>query len=666
MDPSILKTLYESTEYVVDKLINEPDYNYFNNAIQKDLLNKNWQELVSSQKSHEKDYSLMILNNEARLVFLLFNYHLPTSDNPFEKLDKNYINSPHYFPDIEFLIDYAHHELDSIILEILCKKQILRKTQITNMVHRLFALTSSLFFPPLAEIPSKQKPQFKTLYRIHKDLFDEHYQFIPQSGNQDKMQITDKFLQEAIDNFELNKQLLLKSDHTTTRKARSSIFLRDKFNRFTQNFFLLETSQFSQDKFKNSCFCNFNNFNLHKAAYVFGSALQKFHMGILVDGNANYQDYDNRNNFGEENFHILFNKVVLMLIEERIRLGIVFMADCMLVIELDENPQPTIIHNMDGPMCQISCSMRCFKYSEARYGIPCLFMIIVHDHFLKVQNREIQEIPFQPIRITPKDKTANHKWQMEFLKSELESKFVNYVPNESGDYVHQVYPSIIIPDSCSAVMQKFNYRELDHYFKDENFSEAFAAADKYPTRHYYGYSLDFGKNFDSYFFGNYMISLFFIPPCRSTGLFARGSFLKKYALILKVFISEVGLGLLLDEIKPYASEGVKQFELLTIGLQQQDDKVFFYSIFKSKNGAPIKPIGYSESRNDITSIHNNEQLLRSSDLKNYNHCLSSFQNMKYDRRRTQNLRELEKECAERMKKHIVEGDSMQAIKKIKR
>ncbi|KAK6199444.1 uncharacterized protein RJT21DRAFT_121775 [Scheffersomyces amazonensis] len=172
--------------------------------------------------------------------------------------------------------------------------------------------------------------------------------------------------------------------------------------------------------------------------------------------------------------------------------------------------------------------MKCFRFSESKYSVSCLIMMLIKDYLANINKEYEHHVVrlFDKLQMTEQDKVMNERCQAEFAYLEFASKHINYHQNDKGDYIHNIYPSIIIPQN--------SYKVLDQ-MRDRNFECS------YHFRHVYPYFVsEFGHchiyksrycptDTKYYTFTNH----------QSRGLLSKNSFLKAYSHTLRVFLSEI-------------------------------------------------------------------------------------------------------------------------------
>ncbi|KAK6461042.1 hypothetical protein DFJ63DRAFT_336958 [Scheffersomyces coipomensis] len=215
-----LKDLYDediinkSTRFVIDHLINDPDYNYFNNTIQNEEQERVWEDLNKSPKVNDDNFNFDLTLERRKLIFLVFSFHNISTSNYCRYFDKKYISSTGYKNDILEVI-----EMGKLILSKFKTNEI----PITITVTNLFGVSWCLKLPmPLRisdeikyddkqkdpAVTSKKENLFLTNQFSYIDLFESHFQVEPQIKVVNDSEIPEAYLNDISANFRINKTLL--------------------------------------------------------------------------------------------------------------------------------------------------------------------------------------------------------------------------------------------------------------------------------------------------------------------------------------------------------------------------------------------------------------------------------------------------------------------------
>ncbi|KAK6463480.1 hypothetical protein DFJ63DRAFT_120656 [Scheffersomyces coipomensis] len=121
--------LAKSSRFVIDKLYNDANYNYFNNAETYEDWNNEWRKV----KKDTIELSLLE-RNRTRLVFWSFNYHVISIQNPYKDFDIEYISGEYCQGDLTHLMKSAEYFFGGVDDDF---RNVLREQHENESVHVL-------------------------------------------------------------------------------------------------------------------------------------------------------------------------------------------------------------------------------------------------------------------------------------------------------------------------------------------------------------------------------------------------------------------------------------------------------------------------------------------------------------------------------------------------
>ncbi|KAK6205684.1 uncharacterized protein RJT21DRAFT_118209, partial [Scheffersomyces amazonensis] len=465
------RILNESTKFVVHRLINEPNYNYFYDPAEKELFDQSWKHLIDNQNTD--DFFQHLHNNRSRLVLLVFNYHLITPDNYYLRFDKEYISSKQYRSDVSEVIK------EGITVSVNMAEEILKGTEyisqkgtIISAVSNLFSL-SSLFSVPMPALSymesqnlAEESPNIGKLItnRYTDNFFDTHFQVIPNPIEEVERGIDNESLQQKFINFRIDKDALLQQNVSLDQNFK----LRENWDRhqvsnYNEFYSLLPAFVLSNLSLIQTGDLSWYNLSSTLCTNVLSisKSHQKDMICFQIEPCGIAKAYENKYDSNNLKFHELFNRIFHLLVKCNSRIGFAFDMESMLVIQIDlKNPSPTRIKSIDGSVKQLNFHMRCFKHSDSKYSIASIFMILTSFYFNNVQKKDRHSIQnlSNALLSNAADKEENDMWVLDFFKQERESNLSNYIQSSTGSYVHRDYPMIIIPRGTFEVIKDIRFK----------------------------------------------------------------------------------------------------------------------------------------------------------------------------------------------------------------
>ncbi|KAK6202375.1 uncharacterized protein RJT21DRAFT_118391 [Scheffersomyces amazonensis] len=461
-----LNAIQRSTEFVLTKLIEEPSYNFFNDPIQKQILNESWNTLIA-RLPDAIDEESKLERNLQKLAFKICNYHVIIPETTI--LDEDFVLSKKYKDDHFKIIGEVSEE----IVNFYDKSQHVDNDLVLRYVLKLFALCCCISVPQprfrvileqneidkkdsIADNPPSTLSMSK--YNNCSSTSKIHFKIVPRC---DEEKFSNESLEKMFDKFKIDKDVLRRihtplSDNNYPGPGDVNGYIcyyllypliRTTFARLRY----IRNSSLKESKYKNEV-----TINGVRNIYRYGTFFLLKDKGIF---NAFENRNDKQNNAA---FLKLADQVIYNLKVNESRIGFAIDVDCVLIVDINVDSsfynKPNKIETIDEVVCEVPCSMRCFRFSESKYNVFCLLMMLLYDYFTCVNQTQLGCIDdfFKELELTESDISDNESWKKRFAELDWDSKYSNYHQNENGDYTHNLYPSIIFPQRAYKEIEIFN------------------------------------------------------------------------------------------------------------------------------------------------------------------------------------------------------------------
>ncbi|KAK6199531.1 uncharacterized protein RJT21DRAFT_121913 [Scheffersomyces amazonensis] len=553
-------TIKESTKFVIQKLINETNYNYFNDPIEKENINKEWQRLIEKLPEPVDEESKLEINRR-QLAFKICNFHIIVPENTI--LDEEYIVSHQYMEDLLIVNDLVRDEVMHYVRNNnLYKPTSIDRDLIELSVDNLFSISRSVSVPiprfkinsnneidpniyesilsPTSIIPIDYPPTSYRESSRHSRLSSSNYTLkshtfltllqIKAISNENNF--ADNSLKMNFDKLIIDKAALQTMKPFVFRiPRRDELYFSYEgiVSTYIHHFILHAVMHFFHDdespkRYQSPCL----NSN---CSISYNPDNHEFNVPFDIKDQGVFEAYQNRNNqLKDTGFHELINEAIYNCLYCKSHIGFVIDMDCVLVVEIDVGASTRMgrVDSIDGGEYQLPCNIRCLRFSDSKYNLTIILMMLIKDYFDNVNTHKEDQVErlFDTLRLTRQDIVDMKKWQHDFVYLEWASKFSHYHQIENGDYAHNIYSYIIIPKEC--------YEEVHHIKYDvEDLNEA-----------------DFNTNCPEFCFETYtyfqvdrldgtMVLKVYNPYVVSERLLCNRQFLESYSIALRSFLYEV-------------------------------------------------------------------------------------------------------------------------------
>ncbi|KAK6199534.1 uncharacterized protein RJT21DRAFT_47853 [Scheffersomyces amazonensis] len=540
-------SIKSSTKLVTEKLRNEPDHNYFNSPTEKKKFNDELKRLMEKLPKPVDEESKLEINRR-KLAFKICHFYVIVPENTI--LDEDYIVSKHYVDDLSMAIEFVHDEAMHSFPEEVENENKSVKESIKLCIKRLLSLSHSLSLPipklinstnkrdleidtsvpsPTSYRQSSRNPKLASSNYTSRSIFHSHLNIRAIS---DETKFADDALKTMFDKLIIDKAALESMKPIVFRIPRidDDIPLNELDISVYISSYILDTIACILDKkFKSQLWIN------PKVIADFGIRIKKdnhdFQVPFEIKTKGIFAAYQNRNNqLKDTAFHELINEAIYNCLYCKSHIGFVIDMDCVLVVEIDVGDSTRMgrVDSIDGGEYQLPCNIRCLRFSDSKYNLTIILMMLIKDYFDNVNTHKEDQVErlFDTLRLTSQDIVDMKKWQHDFVYLEWASKFSHYHKIENGDYAHNIYSYIIIPKEC--------YEEVHHIKYDvEDLNEA-----------------DFNTNCPEFCFETYtyfqvdrldgtMVLKVYNPYVVSERLLCDRQFLESYSIALRSFLYEV-------------------------------------------------------------------------------------------------------------------------------
>ncbi|KAK6200041.1 uncharacterized protein RJT21DRAFT_114479 [Scheffersomyces amazonensis] len=418
------KAVKNSAKFALLKLIKEPSYNFFNDPIEKQILGEAWKKLIAGLP-YPADEASKLDRNRQKLAFKIFNFHIIIPENTI--LDEDYVFSNQYVEDYVKTTRWAYHMIYRYRKQMQIDEQ-----SVNRSLENLFTLSCCTSVP----IPRMKKSQHDKGITIVLRYLQHTLQIVPKS---DEGKYNDETLQHMFSKFRIDKNSL---QNTPTI---SNPFLEPPTDaqEYIDQYLLKPLNCISQ-------------IQLDYIEETWGKKLKTTYISCIVKAKGIFNAFENRYD-KSNNTAFLYLADQVIYTNKNSSIGFAVDIDCVLMFDINVNARPNKIETIDEVAYEVPCSIRCFRFQESKINIFCLLMIILDDYFKCMGQSQVYCLDklYKKLEVTESDISSNKKWRDEFVGLEWDSKHRNYHLNEKGDYVHNLYPSIIIP--------KRAYREVDFF-----------------------------------------------------------------------------------------------------------------------------------------------------------------------------------------------------------
>ncbi|KAK6464384.1 hypothetical protein DFJ63DRAFT_70148 [Scheffersomyces coipomensis] len=427
-----LKDLYDediinkSTRLVIDHLINDPDYNYFNNPIQNEEQERVWEELNKSPKVNDDNFGFDLTLERRKLIFLVFSFHNISTSNHYRYFDKKYISSFIFLDDIEEVFKTGFSICEEVLLDIKQErnqngnpipKSILRTTSY------LFGVSWSLKLPMSLRIPLEPDPNDKSYPAFYynsisssdnlvPEILEDYFQVAPKNNDE----ISDTFFEDLIDNFRIDIDLLQRIGLLGFQDSPGPVRNKATVSSYIKNFIFSPTKNilngiFSKSENENNTILLSQHDGLHPdvpSDFLFIDSKTKskiIPVEIRIRGVSDA--YESRND-QNQTFCEIFNQVAYSMITNNSKFGFVMDMECILIIQFED------IRNLSRRKCfrgnsfYINCRMRCIKYLDSDYSITLLLTLLTSHYFANIPRNQLTHMInlLQTLEMTVEDKLA--------------------------------------------------------------------------------------------------------------------------------------------------------------------------------------------------------------------------------------------------------------------
>ncbi|KAK6461051.1 hypothetical protein DFJ63DRAFT_314843 [Scheffersomyces coipomensis] len=409
--------LENSTRFVVNHLLDEPKYNYFNDPQEKQQFDHGWNQLIHKQQDYNGPDNLLRRNRE-RLTYLLNNFHIITPENPYPKFDEEYICSAQYSRDLSDATRDTYISFSDLTRKILVERNKSYKYDnfdpIIILVNKLSTL-SWLFSVPM---PQKEQTNLDTQEDYNyepnnsfirrnsdselnslpcymdggKPVFEIYFKIIFYDPSYYGI-LGDTYLEQDMKRFKIDKSYLQNSEsigyyhgitHDRSRYFEESLI--DPIKRLLCGHFEdveLEKTYYRNETIIPSCCLRINKLGINFSIPI------EFKQGGIYDLCETQKD----KNSNTAEYHHFINQIVFQMINYKSKLGFAIDFDCFYVIKFYENPNPTkYLHENGKEYNSISCAIRCFKHSMSEYSISSLLLLLTSQYFHTINKDEKKSI----------------------------------------------------------------------------------------------------------------------------------------------------------------------------------------------------------------------------------------------------------------------------------
>ncbi|KAK6204590.1 uncharacterized protein RJT21DRAFT_9691 [Scheffersomyces amazonensis] len=474
--------VHRSTEFVVDHLIHQPNYNYFNDPEQKLLVEHNWRQLVANENQDES-----LTNNRRRLAFLISNYHIITPENRYSKLEEWYILSDYYKHDLRATIKV----LNILIIRILISNDVL-----TKPVLNLFELSSRLAVPmpgftAIVNNNKKRKEEAEQAEEVEDDdkqttmtgrksnftlsiltdnytnvagIFNDYNQISPKID-----EMNNSYIENKIKEFKIDKSFLLKENEVTLRNPIGSSSNEAGVSEHVSSYLISPVQKYLDSTFNNVHILTQSGLNpkvkpdfvlaVEKDAHVYYTTIEIKIAGIEIA-------YNKRNERGNKKFINLFNQIIYQMVTCETSLGFGLDQETLLIVEICETSIEKRTDVFDGFKYELNCRIGCFKHSNSDYNISFLLLLFTSTHFSSVDESEKQAMKalLKDVELTEEDKRLNWIEQEKFMTKEWESHFSSF-NNTGKSFVHKIHSEVILDKD---LYDEIKYMNFNHPIFDES------------------------------------------------------------------------------------------------------------------------------------------------------------------------------------------------------
>ncbi|KAK6461043.1 hypothetical protein DFJ63DRAFT_214901 [Scheffersomyces coipomensis] len=492
----------KSMEFVVDHLIADPNYNYFNDTIENQAQEKYWEELLEIKEPEESNKSE--IQNEGdevksdikeskkfdltlerrKLIVMIFSFHNISSRNYFSRFDKEYMKSETFELDIAKVIKAGTRHIASEMERRIKESDKLNIESITDCVEHLFSMSWTLKLPIPLKISNtalkdgsiKQNSKSNFTYTI-RNIFEDHFQIEQNIVESDDGEIPDSYLDLLIEDFKIDAYLLAKFDDISFEQERFHIKNESTVSQILYQYVLkhigdILDSIFSENQ-EDSIIGVTKEVGIDlriipNYGFVKSDNNTKLSVPIEIKNGNIFDAYKSRKS-NPKKFLSLFNQVVFQLASYGSNIGIALDLESIFLVQLRANQDSSRSKNSDGGSYFLNSRVKCMKHFESKYNSKIIILILLHNTFKTLTNEVAESIKniMKKFKLPEEDKTLVKQWQLDFLRSNWISRFQNYVLNEDGDYVHPIEKSVIIPGKCFIGASKINWDTPE--LKEEDF-----------------------------------------------------------------------------------------------------------------------------------------------------------------------------------------------------
>ncbi|KAK6202505.1 uncharacterized protein RJT21DRAFT_112462 [Scheffersomyces amazonensis] len=551
-----LDTIQKSTRFVIDRLFNTPDYNFFGDKEQEEELNNSWSQFIETLPK-ETDAASKLKRNRMKMAFVAANYHVISSKNPSSKLDKDYVASLQYRKDLDSIYSFLKLGTSKLLDETGKQLEDEEQTTLENMVLNLFKIAIILSLPvPLLDAPERESEQSEndinqgitasaqslrlvTNYVSRATIFDTYFQINPSPVEN----FDEEFINGIFRNLIIDFEFLL----TVTPVLQSNGFKFDYINesivsdivRIYTLFPVTSLVPSEEPLPQHSVFSKVRTdfaLIIEKDDKWFQVPVEIKPTGILK---AFQQRNDERNN---TTFLDLFNQVVYQMITFKSRLGFAIDRYCVLIIEIDKDAEYNRENNIDGAVYQLKCRMDCFNLFESKFNVKAFMVALCKQYFSSVSRNDESKLEelFKTLEMTEEDKERNREWQVGFVRQEWASTFSNY-SLQGKEYVHNQYRCLSIPKDCYEAKRTLRYssklNEKDFNIVQSNIRPEVKIENKYFSQ--VGVVKCITKSVNIDLKKRLVLKVYNPSRSPSRGILPRRAFLSAYEFALSMFLLEV-------------------------------------------------------------------------------------------------------------------------------
>ncbi|KAK6463140.1 hypothetical protein DFJ63DRAFT_334697 [Scheffersomyces coipomensis] len=367
--------LLRSASFIFNKVINDPNYNFFNDATAKAEFETEWNHLVSNQIDDEEHF---LENNRTKLVFLVYNYHVLVPGKHFNKLSKCYLYSEQFYLDFDRLSSLSGILFDALYQTFTGPTD--SNPAICRCIGQLYNLSLIMAMPlvpttyPILESSSEMIP-FSRIMKFYFEL------------NPKVTLINDDYINRLIHRFVVDKALLGKwgTIHQTNEKQILQEMDELQFSRYICSNILLPIQSILLKKFNYAEVLNASELYVDVSEFSIRVRKSRGYLKVPIE----IQESDISiafNNQDSVKWKHIMNRILYVMLAYKSKLGFVIGVDCLLIVQIDETPD---LFRLDGTQAySINCHTRCIKNDDMKYSIPLLLIIFLVDYFQNVKESD--------------------------------------------------------------------------------------------------------------------------------------------------------------------------------------------------------------------------------------------------------------------------------------